>query len=692
MNRLARENSLYLRQHADNPVDWYPWSDEAWQAAVDADKPVLVSIGYSACHWCHVMAHECFEDPYIAGLMNQHFVCIKLDREERPDLDRLYMEAVQMIIQRGGWPLNVFCLPDKRPFFGGTYFPPEDRGQGLIPWPQLLLRVSEHFQKNRPELLENADNIAENLAATARTPLGSAEDKAAPRPLDNAQLLPAAQAILQTLDRTDGGFGSAPKFPPSMTLNFLQAIRGSAAAESRRDFAQALDLACRLTLDRMARGGLFDQIGGGFARYSVDAQWIIPHFEKMLYDNALLLSAYARAYLRYRDPLYRAVAEETVAWLQREMRAHGGAFYASLDADSEGHEGKYTVWTPDEIRQILGLDNAERFCRAYAITESGNFENGTSNPVQTFNDFAKRTELAPLRAKLLETRLQRIPPGKDTKQLTAWNALLIRGLAEAAFAFNRPDWHTLAAEAGEFIWQNCAYHQDGYDRLYAVYYAPADTPEGLPSGPRFDGTFDDYAWLAEAACVLSEKAEAVTPGSASLWIHRAEALCHTIHAFFSDPDAPGCFTTARDAADIPMGRQKDWFDNATPSGHAAYAHALTRLHALTGIADYATRAAALRPAYATLAERAPSAASHYLAAVTAEAVGLAVIKFKDVSIDQLRDLTAALQGSDDQPQPHRPAHLFDASLDPQAPAGFQLCVGTQCLEPTQDPQALAAML
>ncbi|MGF1449807.1 MAG: thioredoxin domain-containing protein [Opitutales bacterium] len=687
MNRLARENSLYLRQHADNPVDWFPWGQEAWETARQTDKPVLVSIGYSACHWCHVMAHESFEDPYIAGLMNAHFVCIKLDREERPDLDRVYMEAVQMIIQRGGWPLNVFCLPDGRPFFGGTYFPPDDRRPGIIPWPQLLLRVSEHFQKQRTELIENADNIAKNIEA-GNVP--RSEDPNAR--LTANDLVPAAQGILQNLDRTDGGFGDAPKFPPSMTLNFLQALRGSQAAEKNAHLSGALDLACRLTLDRMARGGLFDQIGGGFARYSVDGQWVIPHFEKMLYDNALLLSAYSRAFLRYRDPLHQAVAEETVAWLQREMAAPFGAFYASLDADSEGHEGKYYVWRPDDILQLLGPEDGPRFCQNYAITEQGNFEHGTSNPVQTFTDFKRRTELAPLRAKLLQARLQRVPPGKDTKQLTAWNALLIRGLAEAAFAFDRPDWHTLAQRAAESLWTHHTYSKDGYTRLHTVFYDPADSPDGAPSGARFEGTLDDHAWLAEACLTLAEKAEVFAPGTAAVWIERATELLRTVQEFFADPDGVGCFTTARDATDLPLGRQKDWFDNATPSGQAALLHACHRLDALTTNPACNSLASNLLRGFHVLAERAPSAISHALTAVAEHAIGLAVIKFKGVSSEQRQALSRALHGTNDDPKPYRPIYLIDASEAPTAPAGFQLCVGTQCLQPTDDPQALADLL
>ena len=359
-NRLTLENSLYLQQHADNPVDWYTWGDDAFKAAESSGKPLLVSIGYSSCHWCHVMAHECFEDEYIASIMNKHFVCVKVDREERPDVDQIYMEAVQMIQQQGGWPLNVFCLPDGRPFFGGTYFPPEDRGQGLIPWPQICMRISDFYKRSRSELVENAEAIEKNILSAAQESSVGLESGE----LTADHLTEAVLGICGNHDDRYGGFGDAPKFPPSMTLNFLCAIRPNVDSE----LAARIDVVTHTTLRAMAHGGIFDQVGGGFARYSVDAHWLIPHFEKMLYDNALLIDAYTRGWLDTREPLYAAVVEETIDWLEREMSAPEGAFYAALDADSEGKEGVYYVWTPEEVDTVLGLSVARDLRASYNIT------------------------------------------------------------------------------------------------------------------------------------------------------------------------------------------------------------------------------------------------------------------------------------------------------------------------------------
>ena len=366
-NRLAHESSLYLRQHEANPVHWWPWCAEAFAEAKAKNKPVLVSVGYSSCHWCHVMARESFEQPWVADLMNQHFVCIKVDREERPEVDKLMMDAVQMIQGHGGWPLNCFCLPDGRPFFGGTYFPPEDRGHGQVPWPQLLMRVSDFYHRNKSELAANADAIAQNLTHLTRAPDA---DGSAPMPDD---LVAAARRICEQHDDTFGGFGAAPKFPAPHTLNLLLGLRGAAAIEADRSLATRLDAVLTITLGAMARGGLFDQVGGGFHRYCVDRDWTVPHFEKMLYDNAQLLGTYAEAWARYRDPLYVDICEETVGWLLREMRTANGLFAASLDADTDHHEGTTYVWTAPEVAAALG-DEAFPFAQAYGLSDKGNFE------------------------------------------------------------------------------------------------------------------------------------------------------------------------------------------------------------------------------------------------------------------------------------------------------------------------------
>ena len=457
-NRLTQENSLYLQQHADNPVDWYPWGDAAFKEAESSGKPLIVSIGYSSCHWCHVMAHECFEDEYIASIMNKHFVCVKVDREERPDIDQIYMEAVQMIQQQGGWPLNVFCLPDGRPFFGGTYFPPEDRGQGLIPWPQVCMRVSDFYKRSKGELIENAEAIQKNILAGIED--SNKESDAGELTAD--LLTEAALGICGNHDDRYGGFGDAPKFPPSMALNFLRAIRPNVGPV----LAERIDSVTHTTLHAMAHGGIFDQIGGGFARYSVDAHWLIPHFEKMLYDNALLIDTYTRGWVDTQEPLYAAVIEETMGWLEREMSAPVGAFYASLDADSEGKEGVYYVWTPEEVDSVLGLSLARDFRASYNITANGNFKHGTSNPALVEADFSVRKKLSNARRLLLEHReAERVPPGKDTKISTAWNSMLIRALADAGFYFNRPEWLERARKAADFIW-NSLIIEDA--RIYSI--------------------------------------------------------------------------------------------------------------------------------------------------------------------------------------------------------------------------------
>jgi uncharacterized protein YyaL (SSP411 family) len=665
-NRLAQESSLYLRQHADNPVDWWPWGEAALQAAREQDKPLLVSIGYSSCHWCHVMAHESFEDDYIAGLMNRHFICIKVDREERPDLDQIYMEAVQMLNQHGGWPLNVFCLPDGRPFFGGTYFPPEERGHNIIPWPQLLMRVADYYRKERTALEENADNIIKNLAHT-NTPEGADQGE-----LNPGALLAATEGIARMHDDNHGGFGGAPKFPPSMTINFLLTLRQSAAVESRPALAKRLDTLSRITLDAMARGGLYDQLGGGFARYSVDERWAIPHFEKMLYDNALLLGAYTRGWRQHQRPLYAAVVTETVDWLTREMRGPEGLFYASVDADSEGEEGRFYLWTPAAIEAVLGPDEAKRFCQAYGVTETGNFEGGRThlNLAAAITD-AERAALAPARERLRLARESRTKPGTDTKRLTAWNALLIGNLAEAAFTFNRPDWLTLARQAAEAL-ETHLRQPDG--RWHAVF--DGETPRG-------DAFLDDYAFAAQAWLRLAAVLDWAEPGQSTTAIARAQELLAYVIDHFSDEHALGYYFTS-DQHERLVSRKKEWWDNAIPSGQSALAHCFADLAALTGEAQWSGRLDELRRAYPGLIKRVPTAIAHALEAFATDALGVAVLKVKGpVDPETLREALVA--------RPYR--RLFWLSTDDAAqPEGLQLCVGTQCLEPVRDAETMADYL
>ncbi len=661
-NRLAAEPSLYLRQHANNPVDWYPWGPEALEAARAQNKPLVVSIGYSACHWCHVMERECFEDAYIAGLMNDHFVCIKVDREERPDIDQIYMEAVQMLNGHGGWPLNVFCLPDGRPFFGGTYFPPEDTGQGIVPWPQLLMRIADYYKRSRSDLEENAENILKNMAH-ANLPLGADGSALSPQ-----ALLRAGEGICSQHDDDRGGFGSAPKFPPSMAVDFLLALRGSRAVESTKGLAQRLDFVLQKTLDGMAMGGIYDQIGGGFCRYSVDAQWQIPHFEKMLYDNALLLDAYAKAWLRTGRHLYAAVLEETVGWLEREMAGDGKGFAASLDADSEGEEGKYYVWRPEQIEEVLGKEDAEMFCALYGVTPAGNFEHATTNPVLATDDFMLRTAATEMRAKLLEARQERVSPGRDPKRLLSWNSLMVRGLTTAAFALDRGDWFARARETADWLWENC---RDAEGRLSAVMY---------PDGPRHRACLDDHADFIQANLALAAYAEVFGADSAT-YIARAQELLDVVIKRFRDEHAAGFFYVADDHEELAA-RKKDWLDNARPAGNSSLVHCFAQRYALTGKSEYAAELGELRKCYTGLAERAPSAVAHALAGFCQEAVGIAVIKCKDADPAAL---AAALRE-----RPWRPLFILPADVD--GPSGYQLCVGTQCLEPMSDPAEVAELL
>lgn len=663
-NRLSEENSLYLRQHATNPVEWYPWGEEALKHAEASGKPLLVSIGYSACHWCHVMAHECFEDEYIAGLMNKHFICVKVDREERPDVDQVYMEAVQMIQQQGGWPLNVFCLPDGRPFFGGTYFPPEDRGHGIIPWPQLLMRIADHYKRSKHELIDNADSIQKNIMANTQ----AAATGGAASAWDPQVLVAAAHGICGNHDDRYGGFGDAPKFPPSMSLNFLRAMRRSAAVESAGALADRIDEVCHSTLRAMAHGGIFDQFGGGFARYSVDAHWLIPHFEKMLYDNALLIEAYTRAWLDNRPPLYAAVIEETIGWLEREMSAPDGGFYAALDADSEGEEGKYYVWTPEQVDAVLGPAEARELRAAYNITNAGNFEHGMTNPALVESDFQVREKLQQARARLLAHReAERTPPGKDTKLSTFWNAMMIRALADAGFYLNRPEWLERAIKAAEFIWNELVDDSGELLQLRAVYY------EG--SGARVDGFLHDYATVADAFLAIAAKVDWLQPGQSVLWQQRAGRCVDAALVRFGDPHMAGCFFTA-DGVETPVARRKEWFDNATPSGNSVLMHALSGLYALTGEAKYITEFRTSLPAYTNYAAKVAAGVAHALEAAATEAIGVAVIKVSpSADLGTVRDAIAS--------KPWRRCFIRQTG-EGELSAAYQLCVGTQCMLPTDD--------
>lgn len=650
-NRLANEKSLYLQQHADNPVDWWPWGKEAFAEAERLGKPVIVSIGYSACHWCHVMAHESFENEYIAKLMNQHFICVKVDREEYPEVDTVFMEAVQMINQNGGWPLNAFCFPDGRVFFGGTYFPPEDRGNNMIPWPQLLMRIHDYYTNKKDELLENADAIYKNLLHNNQPQSYDGEV------LQPASLIQAAINLCGAHDDEWGGFGGAPKFPPSMSLDFLLSIRNTQACDQNKELANRIDDVLEITLQRMACGGLFDQVGGGFYRYSVDAYWAIPHFEKMLYDNGQLLGLFVKASTRFPNRLYRAIADETAQWMFEFMSNDNGLLAASWDADSEGGEGSYYVWTKAEVEELLG-DQAEEFCKKYGISEKGNFEEGKTNLSLRVQTYEEREKLLDARRVLLKARLDRPAPVRDDKAIISWNALGLKGLALAAFYFERSDWWARIEAIAEKLYS-------GFDpatgELPAIFYA--EHSWGVAN-------LDDYAMLAEAFVQMASFAEAFQAGSAQKYIDRAVALCDVAIDKFFDSEHGGFFTTAENTNDLLSIRKKSWFDNAMPCGNSSMLHVLSQLAVLVEKPIYQEALLSLQKSYKGTAETLANATAHALTACTNHAMGTAVIHYgKEASREALFDGLRK--------QTYRSFFVLPATED--LGEHYQLCVGQQCL-------------
>ncbi|MBE2223829.1 MAG: thioredoxin domain-containing protein, partial [Anaerolineae bacterium] len=512
-NRLAQETSPYLRQHADNPVDWYPWGDEALQRAQAEDKPILLSIGYAACHWCHVMAHESFENMETAVTMNTHFINIKVDREERPDLDSIYMNAVVAMTGQGGWPMTVFLTPDGKPFFGGTYFPPTPR-YNMPSFPQLLASINRAWHEQRADIDENAVQLTQGLARVITQ--GDQDD-----PLDETLFESAIAGLTRTFDEDRGGFGNAPKFPPSMTLEFL--LRTG----SRLDDADAGHMV-EHTLKMMATGGMYDQLGGGFARYATDRNWLVPHFEKMLYDNALLARVYLHAYQITGDLFYRRVAVETLDFLLREMRHEAGGFYSSYDADSEGEEGKFYVWQPAEIREILRED-AEPFMLYYDVTERGNWEGKSIlNVPRAPEEVAEllnmevdelKTRLAASQQKLYAVRSQRVWPGLDDKVLTAWNGLALAAFAEAARILPRPDYIQAAQQNAEFLYENLRLENG---RLLRTWKAGAKA--------KYNAYLEDYAYLADGLLALYQTT------FNEKWFAWAQELGDMMLDHFKDPD------------------------------------------------------------------------------------------------------------------------------------------------------------
>jgi uncharacterized protein len=588
-NALANETSPYLLQHAGNPVDWMPWGDEAFARARRADKPLLISIGYSACHWCHVMEHESFEREDVAALMNERFVCVKVDREERPDVDAIYMEALQAMTGGGGWPLNAFVTPDGVPFWAGTYFPPEPR-QGAPSWPQVLEGIAEAWRDRRAEIVEGAGRIVPRLRGAAHLVAGE-------EPLDPGLPAAAVAGLRKHYDAQHGGWGGAPKFPAASLLDFLL---GQGEPE----------MALR-TLRAMANGGIYDHIGGGFARYSVDERWEIPHFEKMLYDNALLARAYLHGWQVSGDPLLRRVCEETLDWMLLELRQEEGGFASALDADAEGVEGKFTVWTPDEMRAVLGDELGEIAIRHYGLDRPPNFPDPASgerrtgedtawNPVRATSDPPER---GAIRAQLYEARALRVWPGLDDKRLTSWNALAISALAEAGAVLERADYLRAAVECAEFVERDLRERGSGQTppRLLRTYNR---------GQAKIGGFLEDHAFLLEAYLTLYEAT--FDPR----WFAAARELAATLIERFGDSEHGGFFSTAADGdGGSLVARRKDLEDAPIPSGASSATYGLLRLAALTG--EHAWEEAGLGTIRLLhqLAPQHPSAFGHLLQAI-----------------------------------------------------------------------------
>ncbi len=663
-NRLQNENSPYLLQHADNPVDWYPWGEEALQKARAEDKPIFLSIGYSACHWCHVMAHESFSDERVAAIMNAHFVNVKVDREERPDLDCIYMNAVVALTGGGGWPMSVFLTPEGVPFYGGTYFPPTPR-YGMSAFPQVLAALADAWKNRRGELLAGGQRLLAALEQQSAAPEGGGGE------LRRETLASACDNLRQQFDELEGGWGDAPKFPQPMALEFLL----------RYHHATGDEVALRMVdraLEAMARGGMYDQLGGGFHRYSVDERWLVPHFEKMLYDNAQLARVYLHAWQLTGQSFYRAVAQETLDYVLREMTDAGGGFYSAQDADSEGEEGKFFLWTPAEIRDLLGAE-AEAFMAAYGVTEDGNFEG--KNILHLTADVAQRPALAGARRRLFEARGERVHPALDNKVLTSWNGLMLATLAEAARALERDDYRQAAERNADFLLREL---RTTNGRLWHTWRA---------GQAGVNGYLEDYANLAHGLIELYQTT--FDPR----WYLAAQELVETMTAHFAA--STGFFDTSDDHETLIV-RPRELQDNAAPSGNAMAALALLQLAGLAVEPRYADLAHAVLAPLQPLLARHPLGFGQWLIALDyalSRPREIAVVG--DVQAADTRSLLAVCMAG------YRPHQVVAVGLDGSATAAVPLlrgrgqvdgratayvCVNAVCRLPVNDPAALRASL
>lgn len=663
-NRLADSTSPYLLQHANNPVDWREWGEEAFEEARARDLPVLLSIGYAACHWCHVMAHESFEDEATAAHMNASFVCVKVDREERPDVDSVYMDATVAMTGHGGWPMTVFLDHDGRPFYAGTYFPPEPR-HGMPSFRQLMTAISEAWTQRRQDVSATGQRIIDALASRARPTAFDA------RP-DAETLRAAIEACTRDFDVRNGGFGGAPKFPPSMLLEFLlrEAVRTGDQA--------ALTMAER-TLTAMARGGMYDQLGGGFARYSVDDRWIVPHFEKMLYDNALLLRVYAHWWRLTGSALAERIVRGTAEFMLRELRTPEGGFASALDADSEGVEGLFYAWTPEQLTAVLGAEDGAWAASLLEVTAEGTFEHGMS-VLQLLQDPDDAARWERIRTALFEARAQRIRPGRDDKVVAAWNGLAIAALAEAGVVFNEPSWLAAAVEAADLL---ISIHLgvQGDDRLIRT------SRDGMPSAN--GGVLADYGSVAEGFLALAQAT------GEDEWRAFAGILLDVAIGHFTD--GHGGFYDTADDAEALVRRPRDPSDNAEPSGWLAVANACVTYAALTGVQEYRVIAERALGVVAAVGERAPRAVGWGLAAASALLEGPVEVAIIGDGADAARLHRIAMgsslpgtvvawgeQGSD---QP-----LLRDRMAPHGQATAYVCRGFVCELPTSDAVALAARL
>ena len=681
-NHLAQESSPYLLQHANNPVEWYPWGNEALERARVEDKPILLSIGYSACHWCHVMAHESFEDEAIAGLMNRSFINIKVDREERPDLDSTYMAAVQAMTQRGGWPMTVFLTPDGVPFYGGTYYPPEDR-LGLPGFPRVLAAVADAYSNRRDEVLRSGRALVEQLRN------GPEHAPAAEARLDPRVIRDATDHLRQYFDAAHGGFGGAPKFPQPMVLEFLL------QAYHRRPDPTLLEMV-ELTLSNMARGGMYDQLGGGFHRYSTDRVWLVPHFEKMLYDNAQLALVYLHTYQLTKRSLYRRVAEDTLDYVMREMVLPEGGFASTQDADSEGHEGQFFVWTLHDIEALLPSPAAGWFAQAYDITPAGNWEGrnilhlvaDAAELAGRAGEHASAIEIGAAledgRRRLFAERETRVKPGLDDKVLASWNGLMLKAFAEGAAVLGRSDYERVARRNAEFALQ----HLVQGERVLRTYR------QGQAKLP---GYLEDYAALADAFLTLYETT------LETRWFAEAHALATALVNDFWDTSSQTFSDTGRHHEAL-FTRPRDVFDNATPSGTSLAAGVLARLWLFTGDASWQklaeTTIVGLQPLlsnYPLGFGRLASAASlligpAYEIALTGDPASAEALAFRQaVWANYLPNKVVAGANEDDDAAADLIPLLRGRGLVQGRPAAY-ICQGFVCQQPVLEPSALAEAL